>query len=213
MFNHNPMWVKAIDENGRIENFDWRPVYKALRAATGHTYPGYLWHEAVHWDALHRVWVVLPRKASASRYSVAEDQRKGTNLLLLASEDFADIQVCKRDGCAAAWAGGRVLTRGLQVRTIGPVEPEYGFTSVRSAWPRAVRSVRRPRVVLTCGTLPARRDAEVPGTNDTYAALKVHEVDGRTHTRMTVFNLRGEFLMDPPFQDVADDKFEGLAFL
>lgn len=53
VLHHNSQWVKTIDENGRIHNWDWRPVYTALREATNHTYPGYLWHEVRGGGAVH----------------------------------------------------------------------------------------------------------------------------------------------------------------
>ena len=77
---------------------DWGPVYAALRKATNTTFPGYLWHEAVVWDGRTRKWLFLPRKASpALRYHPDSDERMGTNLLVTASENFADIEV-KRIG-------------------------------------------------------------------------------------------------------------------
>lgn len=43
--HRNAEWVKAIHATGRIENYNWGPVYEALRYATNTSYPGYLWHE------------------------------------------------------------------------------------------------------------------------------------------------------------------------
>ena len=160
----NSQWVKTIDRNGRVENINWRPVYEALRTATNTTRPGYLWHEAVHWDVRSRRWILLPRKASFGEpYSPESDETRGTNLLLIASEDFSDIIV----------------------RRIGPLEPEYGFSAVR----------------------------KVPGTDDVYMALKVLEIGTKTSTKITVFDLDGNFLLDPPFVHVDDLKYEGVDFL
>eukprot|EP00930_Biecheleria_cincta_P015808 TRINITY_DN13059_c0_g1_i1.p1 TRINITY_DN13059_c0_g1~~TRINITY_DN13059_c0_g1_i1.p1 ORF type:complete len:362 (-),score=68.65 TRINITY_DN13059_c0_g1_i1:61-1146(-) len=157
-------WIKSIDKNGKVESINWRPVFEALRTASNTTSPGYLWHEAVIWDAWLRRWVVLPRKASQdSPYTPQDDETRGTNLLLIASEDFSEIEV----------------------RTLGPLEPEWGFAALR----------------------------KVPGTNDTYAALKVLEVGDRTETKLAVFDLRGNMLLDPPFQHVDSVKYEGLEFL
>merc|ERR1712159_137858 len=159
----NSQWVKTIDRSGRVENINWRPVYEALRTATNTTRPGYLWHEAVHWDVRSRRWILLPRKASFGEpYSPESDETRGTNLLLIASEDFSDIIV----------------------RRIGPLEPEYGFSAVR----------------------------KVPGTDDVYMALKVLEIGTKTSTKITVFDLDGNFLLDPPFVHVDDLKYEGVDF-
>lgn len=102
-------WVKAIDASGDISNIDWGPIYQVLRTATNTSYPGYLWHEAFHFDSRLRKWVILPRKESQTLYDEAENEWKGSNLLLLASEDFAQVTV----------------------RRVGPLDPEYGFTAVR----------------------------------------------------------------------------------
>ena len=46
-------------------------MYQALRKASNTSYPGYLWHEAVHWDARNRRWIILPRKESQTEYDEA----------------------------------------------------------------------------------------------------------------------------------------------
>jgi soluble calcium-activated nucleotidase 1 len=215
--HHNPQWVKTIDSNGRIENYDWRPIYQALRTATGTSHPGYLWHEAVHWDARARRWIFLPRKASrcplpyrdapkevapdvrdipagreiagergCPHYTPEHDETMGTNLLLVASEDFSDIRVSR----------------------VGPLQADRGFTSLR----------------------------KVPGTASAYLALKVKEVScpecptgTETETLITVFDLEtGRPLLDGDVGDRGESvplghgrwarvgggalKFEGLEF-
>ena len=105
----NTMWIKTIDANGRISNINWSMIYLALRTATNSTYPGYLWHEAVHWDPRTKHWIILPRKQSYTHYTPEDDEIRGTNLLIIANEDFTDIKV----------------------KNIGPKEPEYGFSALR----------------------------------------------------------------------------------
>lgn len=156
--NFNNQWVKRLDASGDVRSVNWRPVYEALRTATNTTSPGYLWHEALEWDARHRRWLILPRKASeAEPFDDKLDEKRATNLLLVASEDFSSIEV----------------------RRVGPLEPEWGFTAVR----------------------------KVPGTDSVFLALKAMEVDGRTATRIGLFELQGSgfeprLLLDPPFQHV-----------
>lgn len=160
----NNQWVKSIDGHGRSGSLNWRDAYEKLRLVTNTSSPGYLWHEAVDWDPTKRRWVILPRKASELEpYSPEADERRGTNFLLLASEDFSDIEV----------------------KTIGPLEEEYGFSAVR----------------------------RVPGMDDVYMALKVKELGDVTETKITVFDLHGNFLLDPPFQLVGGLKYEGLTFI
>lgn len=176
--HRNPEWVKAIDGNGRIENYDWGVVYQVLRTKANASWPGYMWHEAVHWDPIERVWVFLPRKVSHGEpYAELADERKGSNLLLIASEDFSEVTV----------------------RTLGEVEPAFGFSALR----------------------------KLPGTRGLYAALKTAEYTDRdtgrrvTRTKMSVFDLNGEFYMSgdgssssSPWVLVDEQyKYEGLDFL
>jgi len=110
VIHRNHQWVKILSGDGDIENVDWGPVYAALRKVTGTAFPGYLIHEAVVWDPRIRKWLFLPRKASvATQYNPINDQRMGTNLLIIASENFAEIEV----------------------KELGPKMPEYGFSSFR----------------------------------------------------------------------------------
>ena len=167
VLHHNPMWVKVMSALGSIENVDWRPVYQALRSAVNATSPGYLWHEAVHWDPLARRWLFLPRKASLHGlgYDPVTDERMGSNLALVCSEDFREIRVLR----------------------VGPLEPEWGFTSVR----------------------------KVPGTADVYLATKVREIVGEpSRTKLCVFDLQGTIRSVPMWIAVPGEmKFEGLEFL
>lgn len=85
----------------------------------------------------------------------------GTNLLIVASEDFSEIRVS----------------------TIGELEPEYGFTTVR----------------------------KLPGAQDIFMAIKVKEHLGVQHSKLAVFDLQGRFLLDDgPWVDIGDVKYEGL---
>ena len=113
VLHRNAEWVKTLDENGRIENHNWAVEYAALRKAAEVEGLGYLWHEAVHWDAPSRQWFFLPRKRSLRQpYTSTADETRGTNILLVASEDFSSIRV---------------------LEGIGPAEDDYGFSSIRSA--------------------------------------------------------------------------------
>ena len=155
-------WVKRIDSSWHVQSLDWGQRFEALRAAVDAKLPGYLWHEALIWDEGLARWIVLPRKESRETYSPTADETRGTNLLLLANEDFSVIETLR----------------------VGPLEPEWGFAAIR----------------------------KVPGTNDTFAALKVLEVGKRTATKLCVFDLSGRMLLEPIFEDVGEMKFEGLEF-
>jgi Apyrase len=109
ILHKNPEWVKIMDASGRIRSENWGFGFDRLREVTNTTTPGYLWHEAVEWDPVHRVWAFLPRKENLKAnnlvYNPEADETLGTNLLLMVSEDFRDVQVgysccccdCSRD--------------------------------------------------------------------------------------------------------------------
>ena len=50
-------------------------------------------HESCGWSEGRQRWVFLPRRASTSRYDEKEDEHRGTNLMLEATEGFEKIQV------------------------------------------------------------------------------------------------------------------------
>jgi len=82
IINEDPMWVKIIDENGRIEHINWKKIYDKLRHVSGTAYPGYLYHEAIEWNEWSRQWYILPRKASTELYDEKTDERKGSNFFI-----------------------------------------------------------------------------------------------------------------------------------
>lgn len=93
VLNFHPMYVKKISPNGEVTHINWHDEYVAVRNAAGVTAPGYMIHEAVAWSEVARRWVFLPRRMSNQRYNDVEDERKGTNIMITADEDFKDIQV------------------------------------------------------------------------------------------------------------------------
>lgn len=66
-------------------------------------------HEASVWSDVHQQWFFLPRRASPNTYNDKEDEKKGTNLLLRANEDFSQVFLS----------------------TIGPLKPTHGFSSFK----------------------------------------------------------------------------------
>ena len=91
--NTNNMWVSVIDSNGHVEHEDWTDRFNKLREAVGCPYPGYMIHEAISWSPHRKQWVVLPRRVSKKPYDENEDERRGSNTVILASEDFSEIEV------------------------------------------------------------------------------------------------------------------------
>lgn len=91
--NQNNMWVATINKEGKVQFHDWSNIYNKLRNATGTPYPGYMIHEAVCWSEVHKEWFILPRRVSPEPYDDVKDEKKGSNTLIRANEDFSDIKV------------------------------------------------------------------------------------------------------------------------
>jgi soluble calcium-activated nucleotidase 1 len=107
--NFDPAWVKTIDREGRIRHINWTDRYTFLRTQTNANYPGYLIHEAVGWNVVDREWVFLPRRKSEEAYNDILDEERGSNVMLIVSEDFDRIEV----------------------KTIGVLRPTHGFSSFK----------------------------------------------------------------------------------
>ncbi|KHJ89883.1 Apyrase [Oesophagostomum dentatum] len=89
----DPMWVKIVSPTGEVKSVNWKDKFNKLRDAANCSAPGYLTHEAVQWSEHLQKWVFLPRKASATIYKEKEDERKGTRMLIFASDDFQEIKI------------------------------------------------------------------------------------------------------------------------
>ncbi|KAB7494874.1 Soluble calcium-activated nucleotidase 1 [Armadillidium nasatum] len=95
LLNHNPQFVKTITPQGFIQHHDWTKNYEKLREADNIHFPGYLIHESCVWSEIWQRWVFLPRRASSDKYTEDEDEHRGTNLMLQATEGFEDIKVSR----------------------------------------------------------------------------------------------------------------------
>lgn len=109
LLNFNPQWIKVITPLGQVEHRDWRQNYVSLRRTAKIEFPGYMIHEAAVWSDVHQQWFFLPRRASFITYNDKDDEKKGTNMLLKASEDFTQ----------------------LSVTNVGPLIPTHGFSSFK----------------------------------------------------------------------------------
>eukprot|EP01083_Nonionella_stella_P168464 568773_1 len=107
VLNRNNMWV--IDGEGRVWHEDWTEKYEKLRSAVSASFPGYLIIEAIEWSDVHARWFVLPRRVSSEAYDEVADERRGSNLVMSADENFDDIQVLK----------------------VGTLRPTHGFSSFK----------------------------------------------------------------------------------
>lgn len=155
--HRNCEWVKTIDRSGRIENYDWGPVYRSLRKATNTSFPGYLWHEAVHFDPMNRQWLFVPRKSSeAGPYQPDTDETKGANWLITTEEDFSNIKVSR----------------------LGPLEDEFGFSSLRKVpgteslfLAVKIREVKGETASKIC-IFDSKNVADTFGCSDVFSKLK-----------------------------------------
>lgn len=120
----NNLWIATITDSGQISYHNWERNYQRLRKATGTEHPGYLIHEAICWSAIHKKWYILPRRSSQLPYDDELDEKRGTNLLIEASEDFNRINV----------------------KRVGKTTPERGFSSFKFL-PRSGDNVC---LVITC---------------------------------------------------------------
>lgn len=87
------LWVAVLDESGNIRHEDWTARFAGVRKALGCDYPGYVIHEAIEWSSVHRKWFILPRRVSTEAYDDMADEKRGSNKLVIASEDFSSFQV------------------------------------------------------------------------------------------------------------------------
>ncbi|EQC25763.1 hypothetical protein SDRG_16361 [Saprolegnia diclina VS20] len=102
-------WVAQLSslDAPRIDHVNWSARFDAVQTALGAS--GYVIHEAVEWSEQLQKWVLLPRRVSDEAFSDEVDAVKGSNKLVLASEDFDDIEV----------------------RNVGAVVPERGYASFK----------------------------------------------------------------------------------
>eukprot|EP00922_Rhytidocystis_sp_ex-Travisia-forbesii_P064451 GHVS01095771.1.p1 GENE.GHVS01095771.1~~GHVS01095771.1.p1 ORF type:complete len:353 (-),score=50.81 GHVS01095771.1:231-1139(-) len=107
--NENNLWVVSLTKDGQVRRYDWKPVYDKIRKALGASWPGYAIHEAVCWSPIHKLWVFLPRRVSSEPYDDVEDENRGSNKMVLADENFTNIQV----------------------REVGVLTPTRGFSSFK----------------------------------------------------------------------------------
>lgn len=130
---------------------------------------------------------------SKTLYNEVEDETKGTNIMLIVNEKFENLD-------------------DIQVVQVGDIEPEWGFSSVKLVpsmpllahlpslhHPLSRAASPAPQPILLVrhhgGSLTYFIELigfVFKGSND-MVALKVYEVNGVVQTKMTVFDLNGQF--------------------
>jgi len=109
LVNYHPQYIKKVSPSGEVTHIDWHLRYESLARAAGIVSPGYLIHESAAWSQVHKRWVFMPRRESKERYDDVLDESRGSNLMLLADEEFDQIET----------------------RRIGEVVPTHGFSSFK----------------------------------------------------------------------------------
>lgn len=93
-------WVKVVSRDYGVQSIDWQDRYAMIREALGVGEHGYVIHEAAEWHPYRRQWLFFPRKVSSEPFDECIDGReRGSNKLVIASEDFSDIQVLEIGKC------------------------------------------------------------------------------------------------------------------
>lgn len=88
-----PLWIKRIRSDFSVSHSNWTENYAKLDSAAGVKFPGYLMHEAVLWSDIRREWVFLPRRKSETPFDATQNEIRGWNCAIIASESFSNIQI------------------------------------------------------------------------------------------------------------------------
>lgn len=91
--NTNNLWIAVVDADGRVRRRDWHKEFGFVRSALGANAPGYVMHEAILWSEHLKKWIFIPRRVSTTKYDENEDERRGSNKLVLVDEKFTKAEV------------------------------------------------------------------------------------------------------------------------
>ena len=94
----NPTWIKVVDKKFQVSHEDWGSKYEFVARAVDVTFPGYLMHEAVLWSKKMRKWVFLPRRKSGESFDSAQNERQGTNVVIIVDENFTESSAIEIEG-------------------------------------------------------------------------------------------------------------------
>lgn len=101
--NKNNLWVSVMNNRGEITRIDWSKQFDYVRNHLGAGSPGYLIHEAIRWSPHLKKWVFAPRRISDQKYDDVEDERRGSNKIVLVNESFTSaetvsVKMASKDG-------------------------------------------------------------------------------------------------------------------
>ncbi len=115
----NNLWTVLYKADGTAAHVNWKPNYDAMRATLGYSHPAYLLHEAAAWSPHHRRWYILPRRVSREPYDDVSDEKRGSNLIIMASHDFKEVTSTTVGVRAAAVASQRKFRKRAVQRKRG----------------------------------------------------------------------------------------------
>jgi soluble calcium-activated nucleotidase 1 len=224
----NNLWSVVVKPDGTKAHVNWKPYYDAMRATLGYTTPGYFIHEAVVWSPHHRKWFVFPRRASKEAYDDVADEKRGSNMIIMASHDFKEV-VSTTVG--VSFVGGSVFfccPALLMCCCFAPLgwwvhsPPPYTRTQIRSHTHTLPPSTPpHPPQTIT----PERGFSSakfLPGSHDSVVIALKSEENAAAGTQKTFFTIFGEvpgsggskwkvLLEEQPLP--IEKKFEGLEVL
>jgi len=91
--NTNNLWVAVLNERGELRREAWKGRFDFVRNLVGAASPGYIIMEAILWSDHMKKWVFLPRRISSTMYDEVEDEKKGSNRVVLVNENFTEGDV------------------------------------------------------------------------------------------------------------------------
>lgn len=154
ILNHDPQYVKLISPSGHIEHKDWRLKYIELKKAAGIESPGYLIHESAAWSKLHQQWYFLPRRASKEPYNELMDEKRATNIVLVANEHFDTVN-------KTANIGPLIKTHGFSSIKIMPLPEEIKIKPAGSEIILAIKSEEDNNIIASYVTVFRLPDGQV----------------------------------------------------
>nr|ABI20151.1 35.8 kDa salivary protein [Phlebotomus duboscqi] len=103
--NSNSLWIKEIDQDGKVLSLNWKQYYDKMKSVM--KIPnGFIWHEAVNWSKLKNQWVLLPRKCSELPFDTNTEETIGCNKIIIASENFQIVRSIRIKGKSIDPAAG-----------------------------------------------------------------------------------------------------------
>lgn len=148
----NNLWISIIHPSGFVEHEDWTKRYERMQADTDSVYPGYMVHEAIHFDEINRLWYVLPRRVSHDPYDEKRDEVMGSNLMLVYDENFDKLR---------------------KKISIGRSVPTHGWSSFKFI------PYTNNRVILGLRSMEIEDKADGAGEQNTY--VTIFDVEGNVY--------------------------------